>query len=76
LWLCVTSQEGLWWLAKLLQPLTLGTTHVQVRWLEGDFVMQKKLHDTSRVYVVYLVVGVCAGVVLLNDMHDKLLQSL
>ena len=45
-----TSQEGLWLLAELLQPLTLGTLHVQVRWLERDFVTQKKLHDTSRVY--------------------------
>jgi hypothetical protein len=34
--LCVATQgpaRGLWWLAELLQPLTLGTTHVQVRWL-------------------------------------------
>ncbi len=45
-----TSQEGLWLLAELLQPLTLGTLHVQVRWLEHDFVTQKKLHDTSWVY--------------------------
>ena len=45
-----TSQEGLWLLAELLQPLTLGTMHVQVRWLERDFATQKKLHDTSRVY--------------------------
>jgi hypothetical protein len=45
-----TSQEGLWLLAKLLQPLTLGTMHVQVRWLKHDFATQKKLHNTSQVY--------------------------
>jgi hypothetical protein len=45
-----TSQEGLWWLAELLQPLALGTTHARVRWLERDFVRPKQLHDTSRVY--------------------------
>ena len=45
-----TSQEGLWLLSELLQPLTLGTLHVQVRWLERDFVTQKKLHNTSQVY--------------------------
>ena len=44
-----TSQEGLWLLAELLQLLTLGTLHVQVHWLECDFVTQKKLH-TSQVY--------------------------
>ncbi len=45
-----TSQEGLWLLAELLQPLALGTLHVQVRWLARDFVTQKELHDTSRIY--------------------------
>ena len=45
-----TSQEGLWWLAELLQPLALGTTHVRVRWFERDFVRQQQRHDTSRVY--------------------------
>jgi hypothetical protein len=37
-------------LAKLLQPLALGTMHVQVGWLERDFVRQQQRHDTSRVY--------------------------
>ena len=45
-----TSQEGLWWLAELLQPLALGTMHARVRWLERDFVSQQQWHDTSRVY--------------------------
>ncbi len=45
-----TSQEGPWWLAELLQPLALGTTHARVRWLERDFVRQQQWHDTSRVY--------------------------
>ena len=45
-----TSQEGPWWLAELLQPLALGTTHAQVRWLERDFVRQQQWHNTSRVY--------------------------
>jgi hypothetical protein len=45
-----TSKEDSWWLAELLQPLALGTTHVRVRWLERDLVRQKQLHDTSRVY--------------------------
>jgi hypothetical protein len=45
-----TSKEGPWWLAELLQPLALGTTHARVRWLERDFVSQQQWHDTSRVY--------------------------
>jgi hypothetical protein len=45
-----TSQEGPWWLAELLQPLALGTTHVRVRWFERDFVRQQQRHDASRVY--------------------------
>ena len=45
-----TSQEGPWWLAELLQPLALGTTHARVRWLERDFVRQQQWHDTSCVY--------------------------
>jgi hypothetical protein len=45
-----TSKEGPWWLAKLLQPLTLGTMHVQVSWLKHNFVRQQQWHNTSQVY--------------------------
>jgi hypothetical protein len=45
------SKEELWWLVELQQPLTLGTKHVLVRWLEHDFHSQQQWHNESQVYL-------------------------